>query len=61
MMRAMVNNATNMAVYDNCKGQLKSVGMEDGVALQFMSAFTTGFFMTCVVGPFDILRTRLMN
>ena len=61
MIRAMANNATNMAVYDNCKDGLKNAGMKDGVALQFMSAFTTGFFMTCVVGPFDILRTRLMN
>jgi len=26
-----------------------------------MSAFTSGFFMTCTVAPFDIIRTRLMN
>ena len=26
-----------------------------------MSAFTAGFFMTCTVAPFDIIRTRLMN
>jgi len=26
-----------------------------------MSAFTAGFFMTCTVSPFDIMRTRLMN
>jgi hypothetical protein len=26
-----------------------------------MSAFTAGFFMTCTVSPFDIIRTRLMN
>lgn len=33
----------------------------DGMPLQFMSAFCTGFFMTCTVTPFDITRTRLMN
>jgi len=26
-----------------------------------MSAFTAGFFMTCTVCIFDIIRTRLMN
>lgn len=26
-----------------------------------MAAFTAGFFMTCTVSPFDIIRTRLMN
>ena len=33
----------------------------DGIPLQFASAFTAGFFMTCTVSPFDIIRTRLMN
>ena len=26
-----------------------------------MSAFSAGFFMTCTVAPFDMVRTRLMN
>lgn len=60
-MRAMVLNATKMGVYDICKGYLKSTGVRDGMQLQFMSAFTAGFFMTCTVSPFDIMRTRLMN
>ena len=37
------------------------MGVKDGIPLQFMSAFTAGFFMTCTVAPFDIIRTRLMN
>tara|TARA_Y100000768_G_C23473154_1_gene449072 strand:- start:272 stop:535 length:264 start_codon:yes stop_codon:yes gene_type:complete len=26
-----------------------------------MSAFGSGFFMSCTVAPFDMIRTRLMN
>ena len=60
--RAMVLNATKMGCYDNCKLLVKSkLGFEEGIPLQFMSAFTAGFFMTCTVTPFDIMRTRLMN
>ena len=57
----MVLNATKMGCYDICKGFVKSLGIRDGIPLQFMSAFTAGFFMTCTVSPFDIMRTRLMN
>lgn len=59
-MRAMVLNATTMTVYDTCKQSMKSF-VPDGLPLQFMSAFTAGFFCTCTVSPFDIIRTRLMN
>lgn len=60
IMRAMILNATKMACYDTCKQALKP-HVPDGIPLQFMSAFTAGFFMTCTVSPFDIIRTRLMN
>ena len=40
---------------------MKAAGVPNGIPLQFMSAFTAGFFMTCTVSPFDIIRTRLMN
>ena len=60
--RAMILNATKMSCYDTCKGLVKSkFGFKDGIMLQFMSAFSAGFFMTCTVAPFDIIRTRLMN
>jgi len=59
-MRAMILNATKMACYDTCKQMMKPF-VPDGVPLQFMSAFSAGFFMTCTVSPFDIIRTRLMN
>jgi hypothetical protein len=62
IMRAMILNATKMACYDTCKGICrKSLGVKEGLQLQFMSAFTAGFFMTCTVSPFDMIRTRLMN
>ena len=61
VMRAMILNATKMACYDTCKGIMRSAGFKDGLQLQFMSAFSAGFFMTCTVSPFDIIRTRLMN
>jgi len=61
-MRACVLNATKMGVYDICKTQVKASGIAtEGMSLSFMSAFVAGFFMTCTVSPFDILRTRLMN
>lgn len=60
IMRAMILNATKMACYDTCKGVFKPY-VPDGVPLQFMAAFSAGFFMTCTVSPFDIIRTRLMN
>ena len=60
--RAMILNATKMSCYDTCKGLVKTnLGIKDGFLCQFMSAFTAGFFMTCTVAPFDIIRTRLMN
>merc|ERR1712060_915039 len=60
-MRAMVLNATKMGCYDACKTFCRGMGFSEGMSLQFMSAFTAGFFMTCTVSPFDIIRTRLMN
>ena len=60
--RAMILNATKMACYDQCKMLVKNnMGIKEGVKLQFMAAFTAGFFMTITVSPFDIIRTRLMN
>lgn len=61
VMRAMILNATKMACYDQCKQLCRGMGFKDGLQLQFMSAFSAGFFMTCTVSPFDIIRTRLMN
>ena len=62
IMRAMVNNGTKMACYDMIKKKIKSSGVvTEGIPLQFLSAFSAGFIMTCTVAPFDICRTRLMN
>lgn len=61
--RAMVLNGTKMAVYDQAKGYVvEATGWEKSSLLtQFFSAVTAGFFMTCTVSPFDMVRTRLMN
>lgn len=61
--RAMVLNGTKMACYDQAKGYVVQVtGWEKTSPLtQFFSAVTAGFFMTCTVSPFDMVRTRLMN
>jgi Mitochondrial carrier protein len=61
--RAMVLNGTKMGVYDQAKGYVVSAtGLpKSSLVTQFLSAVTAGFFMTCTVAPFDMIRTRLMN
>lgn len=61
--RAMVLNGTKMAVYDQAKGYVvAATGLErTSIPVSFLSAVTAGFFMTCTVSPFDMIRTRLMN
>lgn len=61
--RAMVLNGTKMACYDQMKGIVVGVtGLsKSNLITQFLSAASAGFFMTCTVSPFDMIRTRLMN
>lgn len=61
--RAMVLNGTKMGVYDQSKGYVvAATGLsKKSLITQFLSAVTAGFFMTCTVSPFDMIRTRLMN
>lgn len=61
--RAMVLNGTKMACYDTMKGVVVSAtGLsKSALPTQFLSAVAAGFFMTCTVSPFDMVRTRLMN
>ncbi len=62
VMRAMVLNGTKMACYDQISGMINDSGVvPKGIATQFLSAFGAGFFMTCTVAPFDMVRTKLMN
>jgi hypothetical protein len=61
--RACVLNATKMGCYDTTKGyvtELTGWSRKD-VRTAFCSAFVAGFFMTCTVAPWDMLRTKLMN
>merc|ERR1719215_915698 len=61
--RAMVLNGTKMACYDQMKGYVVDfTGLPKGNLFgQFLAATSAGFFMTCTVSPFDMVRTRLMN
>jgi Mitochondrial carrier protein len=61
--RAMVLNGTKMACYDQAKGYVVDLTgwSKTSLMTQFFSAVTAGFFMTCTVSPFDMIRTRLMN
>mmetsp|Transcript_19339 Transcript_19339/g.25544 ORF Transcript_19339/g.25544 Transcript_19339/m.25544 type:complete len:302 (-) Transcript_19339:160-1065(-) len=61
--RAMVLNGTKMACYDQAKGYVvEFTGLpKTHLMTQFLSAASAGFFMTCTVSPFDMIRTRLMN
>jgi hypothetical protein len=61
VIRAMVLNATKMACYDTIKQILITSFALEGLLLQFMAAFSAGFFLTCTVSPFDKCRTLLMN
>jgi hypothetical protein len=61
--RAMVLNGTKMACYDQTKGYVVQYTgwSKSALQTQFFSAVAAGFFMTCTVSPFDMVRTRLMN
>ncbi|KAL7528882.1 hypothetical protein ACHAWF_002747 [Thalassiosira exigua] len=63
VLRAMVLNGTKMACYDTTKGYVvQYTGLaKTSLIAQFVSAVAAGFFMTCTVSPFDMVRTRLMN
>ena len=60
---ACVLNATKMGVYDVAKGFVaSSTGWSrKDVRTAFSSSFIAGFFMTCTVAPWDMIRTKLMN
>lgn len=61
--RACVLNATKMGCYDLTKGYVcDATGWaRKDIRTSFASAFVAGFFMTCTVAPWDMLRTKLMN
>jgi hypothetical protein len=61
VVRAMVNNATQMACYDVIKVWMMNTFALEGILLQFLASFAAGFFITGTVSPFDKCRTLLMN
>ena len=61
VMRAVVNNGTKMACYDQSKQLIHTMApapLNSGVPLQALASFVAGFFMTCTVAPFDICPGR---
>lgn len=63
VVRACVLSGTKMGVYDKCKGYVvDSTGWQrKDSRTAFVSSFAAGFFMTCTVAPWDMIRTKLMN
>lgn len=61
VVRAMVNNATQMACYDVIKVWMMNTFLLEGILLQFLASLAAGFFITLTVSPFDKSRTLLMN
>lgn len=61
--RACVLNATKMGVYDIAKGYVTNSSGWDrkDPRTVFCSGMVSGFFMTCTVAPWDMIRTKLMN
>lgn len=61
--RACVLNATKMGCYDLTKGYVTSTTgwTRKDPRTAFCSAFVAGFFMTCTVAPWDMIRTKLMS
>ena len=63
IMRACVLNATKMGCYDIAKGKVATAtgwARKDPKTV-FCSGMVAGFFMTCTVAPWDMIRTKLMN
>ena len=63
VMRACVLNGTKMMCYDVLKGKVVDMTgyTRKDLRTQFLAAVGAGFFMTCTVSPFDMIRTKLMN
>jgi solute carrier family 25 protein 14/30 len=60
--RATVVNASQMPSYDFIKHKLINFEiLDDNYICHFVSSLFAGIVLTCVSGPFDIARTRLMN
>lgn len=62
IMRSCILNGTKMACYEQIKQQFINKGFDkSSILTQFLSAFSSGFFMALTVTPFDMVRTQLMN
>lgn len=62
LTRGMILNGVVMSSNDTIKKELVKLNFTTNVILlNAISGFGSGFIVTCVVNPFDVIRTRLMN
>lgn len=62
VVRAMVLNAAQLAVYSQAKQNLLSFNlMKEGTPAHFVASLISGFVSTLVSIPIDITKTRLQN
>lgn len=62
VVRAMVLNATQLAVYSQAKEVLlRTSHFEEGLGTHIVASTISGFFSTCVSMPVDIAKTRIQT
>ena len=61
--RAMIVTASQMAIYDQTKQEIKArvPGMEEGLTLHTASSLVAGFVASVTSNPLDVAKTRMMN
>jgi len=62
VVRAMILNTAQLSTYSQAKQILKSnCGLSDGLPVQIVSSFISGFVATVVSIPADLMKTRLQS
>ena len=60
IIRGSVLTATKMATYDHFKHFLLKRGFKDDMLTFFYCSLITGFNLTMVTAPLDLIKTRIM-
>ncbi|OZJ02322.1 hypothetical protein BZG36_04447 [Bifiguratus adelaidae] len=62
MARAAAGSSVQLPTYDATKALLKTrANIPEGFGLHFASSLICGFFVCCVMNPFDVVSTRMYN
>jgi len=61
MGRATALAAAELATYDEAKGKLKKMGMQEGILCTIATSLISGFVSTGVSSPFDVVKSRVMG